>query len=131
MMHSDEADPSDGGPTSDGDPPREWLRGVLEPCLLALLARGEAYGYELAARLEEAGIGTVPGGSLYPALLRLEKQGRLVSEWRAGDGGPGRKYYRLTADGTAALDRQARQWERFAAAVAGVVQAGAGEGSPR
>ena len=109
----------------DADLPRDWLRGVLEPCLLALLARGEAYGYELAARLEDAGLGTVPGGSLYPALLRLQKQGLLAAEWRAGEGGPGRKYYTLTEEGRAALRQLASQWENFAKAVGGVMRAGA------
>jgi PadR family transcriptional regulator PadR len=105
--------------------PRDWLRGVLEPCLLALLAGGEAYGYELAARLDDAGVGTVPGGSLYPALLRMQRQGLLRAEWRAGEGGPGRKYYRLTPQGRAALRQVAAQWDAFAAAVSGVMRTGA------
>jgi PadR family transcriptional regulator PadR len=45
-----------------------WLRGVLDLCLMSLLDDGEAYGYELAARLADQGVGPVPGGSLYPAL---------------------------------------------------------------
>ncbi|ADB49317.1 PadR family transcriptional regulator [Conexibacter woesei] len=94
-----------------------WLRGVLDFCLLALLADGEAYGYELARRLEEHGLGTVPGGSLYPALLRREKLGHLRAEWRAGEGGPGRKYYAITPTGRAALEREAVAWRGFAAGV--------------
>lgn len=105
--------------------PPGWLRGVLEPLLIALLADGEAYGYELAGRLEEAGLGRVPGGSLYPALLRLEKQGRVITEWRAGDGGPGRKYYTLTAAGRDELVGQAETWEQFTAAVSSVLTVGA------
>ncbi len=101
--------------------PATWLRGVLEPCLLGLLADGEAYGYELSTRLEEAGIGTVPGGSLYPALLRLEKRGLLSAQWRAGEGGPGRKYYALTAEGRRSLSQQRTAWTEFAAAVAAVL----------
>jgi PadR family transcriptional regulator PadR len=94
-----------------------WLRGVLELCLLSLLTDGEAYGYELAARLSESGVGTVAGGSLYPALLRLEKSGHLAAEWRAGDGGPGRKYYRITDAGRQALTADATSWRRFATSV--------------
>lgn len=104
--------------TSETSP---WLRGVLEPCLLGLLGEGEAYGYDLATRLEVAGIGTVPGGSLYPALLRLEKRGLLTAQWRAGEGGPGRKYYALTADGQQSLRRQRSAWIEFAAAVTTVL----------
>ena len=99
------------------------MRGVLDLSLLGLLARGEAYGYELARALEESGIGAVPGGSLYPALLRLEKAALLRSEWRAGDGGPGRKYYALTTAGRRALARDADAWRRFAASLEQVLDA--------
>lgn len=99
----------------------QWLRGALELCLLSLLVDGEAYGYELAARLSELGVGTVAGGSLYPALLRLEKSGQLAAEWRSGEGGPGRKYYRLTEEGAAGLAAGAASWRRFAGAVDGLL----------
>ena len=104
--------------------PVGWIRGVLDPCLLALLSSGEAYGYELAGRLEQAGLGRVPGGSLYPSLLRLEKQGLLVADWRAGDGGPGRKYYQLTPAGQSALCEHVGLWDEFAARVTSVLGAG-------
>jgi len=94
-----------------------WLRGVLGLCLLGLLRDGEAYGYELARRLEVHGLGPVPGGSLYPALLRLEKLGHLRAEWRPGEGGPGRKYYVLTAVGREALERESASWRAFAGQV--------------
>ena len=48
------------------------LRGFLEPCLLALLAPSPDYGLSLMRRLSAAGLEEVPGGSLYPALTRLE-----------------------------------------------------------
>lgn len=95
---------------------------MLDLCLLSLLVEGEAYGYELAARLAEHGVGSVPGGSLYPALLRLEKSGHLTAEWRAGDGGPGRTYYRLTGAGRRALTADAASWRRFATAVEGLLE---------
>jgi PadR family transcriptional regulator, regulatory protein PadR len=94
-----------------------WLRGVLDLCLLALLASGETYGYDLARRLQAHGIGPVPGGSLYPALLRLETAGYLRAQWRAGQGGPGRKYYELTDGGREALDRDRQAWQAFAGRV--------------
>jgi PadR family transcriptional regulator PadR len=97
----------------EGSEQPAWLRGVLGLCLLALLRDGEAYGYELARRLEQHGLGPVPGGSLYPALLRLEKLGHLRAEWRPGEGGPGRKYYSLTTAGHEALERDAASWRAF------------------
>ena len=109
---------------SESELPVGWIRGVLDPCLLALLSGGEAYGYELGGRLENAGLGRIPGGSLYPSLLRLEKQGLLEAEWRAGDGGPGRKYYALTESGRASLVEHAAQWERYASTVSALLRAG-------
>ncbi len=105
--------------------PQGWLRGVLDPLLLALLAEGEAYGYELAGRLEECGFGRIPGGSLYPALLRLQRQELLDAQWRAGEGGPGRKYYALTEEGRRTLVDQAGSWETFSSNVSAVLTAGA------
>jgi PadR family transcriptional regulator PadR len=103
-----------------------WLRGVLEPCLLSLLAEGEAYGYELTNLLEVRGIGRVAGGTLYPALLRLEDRGQIVGEWRAGEGGPGRKYYALTERGRAELAGTYERWVEFSRAVSRLLRAGAG-----
>src|SRR5690625_898005 len=84
--------------------PSEWLRGVLELCVLRVLADGATYGYAIAAELAQAGLGEIKGGTLYPLLGRLEKNALVTAEWRAGEGGPGRKYFALTAAGRAELD---------------------------
>ncbi|MGA5305198.1 PadR family transcriptional regulator [Nucisporomicrobium flavum] len=91
----------------------QWLRGVLDLCVLGALGRGESYGYEIAQRLEAGGLGSIAGGTLYPALLRLERLGLVVADWRAGDGGPARKYYRLSPDGAAALRSASADWAVF------------------
>ncbi|WP_324653449.1 PadR family transcriptional regulator [Georgenia sp. H159] len=96
----------------------EWLRGVLELCVLRALADGPTYGYAIAAELAESGFGDIKGGTLYPLLGRLEKNELVTVEWRAGDGGPGRKYFALTDAGRAALDQGTAQWHAFAATVA-------------
>jgi len=94
--------------------PGEWLRGVLEVCVLSILADGPSYGYAIATRLTESGLGAVKGGTLYPLLARFESSGFVAIEWRAGEGGPGRKYYRLTDDGRAELEQSAERWTQFA-----------------
>lgn len=94
--------------------PGEWLRGVLSLCVLAVVAEHETYGYAVAQRLQEAGLGVVKGGTLYPVLTRLEQDGLLVSSWREGDGGPGRKFFAVTAAGRTALHERARDWTTFA-----------------
>lgn len=91
----------------------QWLRGVLDLCVLGALARGESYGYEIAQRLEGGGLGAIAGGTLYPALLRLERLGLLATDWRAGSGGPARKYYRLSDEGAAVLRDAGADWAVF------------------
>lgn len=93
--------------------PGSWLKGLLEVAVLAVVRRGETYGYEIAGALAEAGFGTVKGGTLYPILGRLEEAGLVETQWRIGDGGPGRKYYRLTPAGCADLTERTATWERF------------------
>ncbi|NLS08857.1 PadR family transcriptional regulator [Nesterenkonia sp. MY13] len=94
--------------------PAEWLRGVLELCVLRILADGPTYGYEISSRLATGGLGKVKGGTLYPLLQRFEASGRVDIEWRPGEGGPGRKYYVLTDQGRAALEQMSRRWRAFA-----------------
>ena len=95
----------------------EWLRGVLQPCVLQCLADGPAYGYAIIARLTEAGLGEIKGGTLYPLLARLETRELVTIEWRTGEGGPGRKYFRLTDAGRAELADARTAWSTFARAV--------------
>jgi PadR family transcriptional regulator PadR len=108
----------------DLDRRNQWLRGVLDLCVLALLARGESYGYELAQSLERAGLGAIQGGTLYPVLLRLQRTGCVTTRWQEGEGGPARKYYQITAAGRDGLARDGRDWLAFAAVVADVMNEG-------
>ncbi|GAA2837754.1 PadR family transcriptional regulator [Crossiella cryophila] len=103
----------------------QWLRGVLDLAVLALLAEsGESYGYLISQQLAESGLGEVKGGTLYPLLNRLEEAGLLNSAWRAGDGGPGRKFYEISGGGRRLLAEHAPQWTAFAGAATTVVQRG-------
>jgi PadR family transcriptional regulator PadR len=100
----------------------QWLRGVLELCVLGLLARRESYGYELAQSLEGAGLGQIQGGTLYPALLRLQRTGLITATWREGEAGPARKYYRMTEAGGEVLRRSATDWAAFSAGVGSILR---------
>jgi PadR family transcriptional regulator PadR len=104
--------------------PSEWLRGVLEVCVLRVLADGATYGYAIASRLAEGGLGVVKGGTLYPLLNRLESAELVTVEWRAGDGGPGRKYYLLTDEGHRALQNTVDQWSLFTEVTSGLITGG-------
>lgn len=93
--------------------PGEWMRGVLSLCVLTVVAEQETYGYAVAQRLQEAGLGTVKGGTLYPVLTRLEQDGLLTTTWREGIGGPGRKFFAVTPAGRAALQDRTTRWLTF------------------
>lgn len=99
--------------TSSTDYPAEWLRGMLGPCVLHILSREPTYGYAIIGALEAAGLGDIKGGTLYPLLTRYETRGLVQTEWRAGEGGPGRKYFALTDTGRAELAHIAQQWNYF------------------
>jgi PadR family transcriptional regulator, regulatory protein PadR len=92
---------------------RPWLHGFLDLCLLAMLRERPDYGYGLSQRLAAAGVAEVPGGTLYPALLRLEQQGLAEPSWARSDSGPRRKYYAITAAGRQVLATQTAEWRRF------------------
>lgn len=94
--------------------PPQWLRGVLELAVLAVVHRDETYGYRIAADLEQAGFGVVKGGTLYPLLSRLEDDGAIAATWRESESGPGRKWYRITPAGTVRLHDQSTSWRTFA-----------------
>lgn len=81
--------------------------------VLSVVSEGETYGYLIASRIEDAGLGPVKGGSLYPLLNKLEADGALASEWRKGEGGPGRKFYTLTDQGRSRLADRRGQWQQF------------------
>ncbi|MFC4556520.1 PadR family transcriptional regulator [Georgenia faecalis] len=97
--------------------PSEWLRGVLEVCVLRAVAEAPTYGYAIAADLEAAGLGSIKGGTLYPLLTRFEKAGVIAPEWRTGEGGPARKYYALTDRGRTELAELSARWSEFARTV--------------
>lgn len=89
------------------------MRAALGLCVLQTLESGPTYGYAIAGALEDAGFGAVKGGTLYPLLTRLEASGAVTTEWRAGEGGPGRKYFALTPLGREELRRQSNDWNDF------------------
>ena len=103
---------------STGERHTQWLRGVLDLAVLATLqSAGTSYGYALIQSLTEAGILDLKGGTIYPLLARLEQEGLVSSEWHAGDGGPGRKYFAITPEGRAALAQGSAGWTTFASRI--------------
>ena len=103
--------------------PSDWVRAVLPTCILqAIAVNDEAYGYRVIQVLRASGFDGLSGGTLYPALNRLETDGLVQSEWRDGDGGPGKKFYSLTPEGRLRLQDSSREWTHFAALIKNLLQ---------
>lgn len=100
------------------------VHGFLEACLLSLLEEGPDYGLSLAQRLAQAGLGELPGGTLYPALVRLEARGLVLVERRPSDAGPPRKYFSITPDGIAELGERRQEWRDFASSLERIIEPG-------
>ncbi|MET9416129.1 PadR family transcriptional regulator [Streptomyces klenkii] len=96
----------------------QLLRGVLDLCLLALIAERPRFGYEIVEALGESGLELVSEGSIYPLLARMERNG-LAGTYRAPSpsGGAPRKYYRPTEAGLAELEAGRTAWLAFRGAV--------------
>lgn len=100
----------------------QLLKGVLELAVLAVIAQGETYGYEILSTLEEAGFDGVGDASVYGTLRRLEQAGHLSSRLEASDSGPARKYYAVTPAGAEQLRAGTVAWARISAAFEGLVE---------
>ena len=97
------------------------LRGVLDLCLLAVMDEGPAYGYEMTKRLRARGMSIVGEGSIYPLLGRLERDGLVATRREASNGGPPRKYYSLSPEGTRALEDGVKEWKAARDAIDGAL----------
>jgi PadR family transcriptional regulator PadR len=100
----------------------QLLKGVLELAVLAVIARGETYGYAIVSTLEQAGFDGVGDASVYGTLRRLEQAGHLSSRLAASDSGPARKYYAVTASGAEQLQTGTDTWSRINSAFEGLVR---------
>jgi len=103
----------------------ELVQGTLEMLILKTLALEPMHGYGVALRIEQIskGVFKVNPGSLLPALSRLERAGRVKSEWRATENNRRAKYYLLTPTGELALTAEAEQWQRQITAIARILEA--------
>ena len=101
----------------------EILKGHLDMIVLAVLAAGPAHGYavmeEIRQRSKQAF--DLPEGTIYPVLHRLEQAGFLSSRWVTAESGRQRRVYALTRRGARAFAGQQALWQKFAAAMGGLL----------
>jgi PadR family transcriptional regulator, regulatory protein PadR len=98
---------------------RERKKGAADLLVLSLLTERERHGYELAKLIEQRSGGDLVFhvASLYTVLYRLEDQGLIRGRWVEKAGERRRRFYRLTAQGEKAVERQRQEWRRFVVAV--------------
>lgn len=92
----------------------QLLKGILECCVLSVIEKEPVYGYELSKKLQDSGLSNVSEGTIYPILLRLQKNKLIQGEMQPSPNGPNRKYYSLTEEGKTALEIITKEWEQIA-----------------
>jgi len=97
-----------------------WLGTLSLMVLRTLATMGPQHGYGLARRIEQISGDqlSLNYGTLYPALLKLEQEGAVTSEWGVSDNNRKAKFYRLTRAGHRQLERQTHDWQQATAIVA-------------
>jgi PadR family transcriptional regulator PadR len=99
----------------------EVLQGTLALMVLKTIeAMGPLHGYGIARRIEQTSgnLLSLNYGTLYPALLKLEQEGSITSEWGVSENNRKAKFYRLTRAGRKQLDKETRDWEQTTAILA-------------
>jgi transcriptional regulator len=91
-----------------------WQGTLALMILTTLETMGPLHGYGIARRIEQTSANhlVVNYGTLYPALLKLEQEGYIASEWGASENNRRAKFYRMTRAGRKQVRREARDWER-------------------
>lgn len=89
----------------------QFKKGVLELCVLSILAQKDCYGYELVSYLSEDI--NISEGTIYPLLRRLKKDGLVTTFLQESQEGPPRKYYTLTEKGRETKDELKMEWIHF------------------
>jgi PadR family transcriptional regulator, regulatory protein PadR len=86
-------------------------KGVVELAVLAVIGRGETYGYRIVSDLQRLDGFQLTESTVYPVLARLARDGVLAIRAEESPSGPKRRYYRLTAAGRQRLGRMAECWK--------------------
>jgi PadR family transcriptional regulator, regulatory protein PadR len=103
-----------------GDKADVWQGTLALMILKTLDAMGSLHGYGIARRIEQISgdLLSVNYGTLYPALLKLEQEGYVASEWGVSDNNRRAKYYSLTRAGRKQLQKEAQDWTQATAILA-------------
>lgn len=97
--------------------PSQMLKGILESCILKVISSKETYGYEISQQLQKYGFSDISEGTIYPLLLRLEKNNLIKAKYRESALGPKRKYFSITPAGDKELEAFINNWQELNHAV--------------
>jgi transcriptional regulator len=97
-----------------------WQGTLALMVLRTLETLGPLHGYGIARRIEQTSgdVLSLNYGTIYPALLRLEQEGAIASEWGVSDNNRRAKFYKLTRNGKKQLNQETRNWEQTTAILA-------------
>lgn len=115
---SEKSNDKSSGKTSDKT---DVQQGTLALMIFKTLdSMGPLHGYGIARRIEQTSgnLLSLNYGTLYPALLKLEQEGYIASEWGLSTNNRKAKYYKLTRAGRKQLEREAQEWEQTASILA-------------
>ncbi len=90
----------------------QMRKGILEMCILSIIAKEEIYTSDILIKLKEAEL-IVVEGTLYPLLTRLKNAGMLAYTWRESNSGPPRKYFSITDEGSEFLTELKASWKQL------------------
>ncbi len=93
--------------------PKDLIAASSFPIVLAVIAKGESYGYEIIKNIKEqsGGLLEFAEGTLYPILKKMEAQGWVSAKWYTADNGRERKYYKITVAGKKQLATEKENWQ--------------------
>jgi PadR family transcriptional regulator PadR len=104
--------------------PLDLLQGTLDLLILKAVSLGPLHGYGILLRIQQISKERleIQQGSLYPALYRLEHQGRIASVWGESENNRKAKFYSLTRAGERQLQLETEKWSQMADVIGGILR---------
>ncbi|MGB0863549.1 MAG: PadR family transcriptional regulator [Saprospiraceae bacterium] len=100
---------------------KQMRKGVLELCILAIIADEDSYSTNIIEKLKTSEL-IVKEGTLYPLLSRLKNAGLLTYNWQESENSPPRKYYQVTGEGESFLQDLSASWQQLVDSVSAATQ---------
>lgn len=98
------------------------LKGFLEACVLKIVSEKKCYSQEIVSVLKDFGLDSVTDGTIFPLLIRMEKEDLFDTERVKNENGPARKYYSLNENGYARLQQCKLEWIDFRAIMDNIME---------